>query len=72
MGQPQHHHPAPGHLEGLYGKRSADAKPEAEADPYLLYGGYSLGYSYGLGYGHGCGYGLGYGGYYYGKEGENH
>merc|ERR1712187_1065324 len=39
----------------------ADAK--AEADPYLLYGGY---YGYGLGYGYG--YGYPYGGYYYGKR----
>merc|ERR1711902_340116 len=37
----------------------ADAK--AEADPYLLYGGY---YGHGLGYGYG--YGYPYGGYYYG------
>jgi len=37
-----------------YGKRSAEAAPEAEADPYL-YGGY---------YGHGLGYGYGHGGYY--------
>merc|ERR1711934_83275 len=36
-----------------YGKRSADAEPEAKADPYLLYGGYGLGYR-----------GYGYGGYY--------
>merc|ERR1711937_350860 len=40
------------------GKRSADAEPEAEADPALLYGAY--GYA-GLGY---AGYaGLGYAGY---------
>merc|ERR1712151_403937 len=32
-----------------------DAKPKADADPYLLYGGY---------YGHGLGYGYGY----YGKR----
>merc|ERR1711950_10263 len=45
-----------------YGKRSADAEPEAKADPYLLYGGY---YGHGLGYGYG--YGYPYGGYaYYG------
>merc|ERR1719425_158243 len=25
---------------GYYGKRSADAEPKADADPYLLYGGY--------------------------------
>merc|ERR1712076_128134 len=36
-----------------YGKRSADAEPEAKADPYLLYGGY---YGHGLGYGYGYGY----------------
>merc|ERR1712227_572420 len=28
---------------GYYGKRSADAEPKADADPYLLYGGYGLG-----------------------------
>merc|ERR1712088_82944 len=39
----------------------ADAK--AEADPYLLYGGY---YGHGLGYGYG--YDYPYGGYYYGKR----
>merc|ERR1712107_661908 len=47
-----------------YGKRSADAEPEAkaDADPYLLYGGY-----YGhLGYGYGYGYPYRYG--YYGKR----
>merc|ERR1712189_122853 len=33
-----------------YGKRSADAEPKADADPYLLYGGY---------------HGLGYSGYHY-------
>merc|ERR1712002_924751 len=39
-----------------------DAKPKADADPYLLYGGY---YGHGLGYyGHGLGYGYGY----YGKR----
>ena len=32
---------------------------KAEADPYLLYGGYGLGYG-------GYGYGLGYRGYYWG------
>merc|ERR1712168_42752 len=36
-------------------------KREAEADPYLLYGGY-YGYPYGYGYGYGLGYG--WGGYY--------
>merc|ERR1739845_280563 len=49
-----------------YGKRSADAEPEAKADPYLLYGGY---YGHGIGYaGH---YGLGYHGLgyrFYGKR----
>merc|ERR1719347_2160309 len=45
-----------------YGKREAEAAPEAKADPYLLYGGY---YGHGLGYGYG--YGYPYGGYaYYG------
>lgn len=50
--------PAIGHYIG---------KREAEADPYLLYGGLGYGYGgYGLGYGHGLvgyghGYGLGYG-----------
>merc|ERR1712210_366348 len=47
-----------------YGKRSAEAEPEAKADPYLLYGGY---YGHGLGYGYGYGYPYAYGGYYYGK-----
>merc|ERR1712228_298224 len=46
-----------------YGKRSADAEPEAKADPYLLYGGY---YGHGLGYGYGYGYPYSYG--YYGKR----
>merc|ERR1712187_845613 len=40
-----------------YGKRSADA--EAEADPYLLYGGY-----YGHAYGYGYPYAYGHYGYY--------
>merc|ERR1712183_854457 len=46
-----------------------EAQPKAEADPYLLYGGYG-----GYGYGHGLGYagyhGLGYHGlgYSYGKR----
>merc|ERR1711982_304952 len=49
-----------------------DAKPKADADPYLLYGGY---YGHGLGYyGHGLGYyghGLGYGyGYYRKRDAE--
>merc|ERR1719178_568052 len=50
-----------------YGKREAEAEPEAKADPYLLYGGY---YGHGLGYGYGYGLGYGYGGYghYYGKR----
>merc|ERR1712226_1119575 len=55
-------------------KREAEAEPEAEADPYLLYGG--LGYS-GLGYagyGHaGLGYaGLGYAGLGYAGLGYNY
>merc|ERR1712121_387134 len=42
-----------------------EAKPKADADPYLLYGGYGLGhYGYGLGLGYYGGYGLGY----YGKR----
>jgi len=45
---------------GVYGKRSAEAAPEAKADPYLLYGGY-YGHGLGYGYGHGYGYGAGYG-----------
>jgi len=56
-------------LAYAYGKRSAEAAPEAKADPYLLYGGYGLGYGrgyYGGYYGHGLGY---YGGYgVYGKR----
>merc|ERR1739845_154127 len=44
-----------------YGKRSADAEPEAKADPYPLYGGY---YGHGLGYGYGYGYPYGHYGYY--------
>merc|ERR1712088_471467 len=53
-----------------------EAKPKADADPYLLYGGYGLGHlgyaghlGYGGYYGHGLAYygkGLGYG--YYGKR----
>merc|ERR1712228_1146848 len=41
-----------GYPYAYYGKRSADAEPKAEADPYLLYGGYhGLGYArYGLHY----------------------
>ena len=51
---------------GLYGAGHYYGKREAEADPYLLYGGYSRGY-YGLGgyYGHGY-HGYGYAGHYYG------
>merc|ERR1712233_84208 len=44
-----------------YGKREAEAAPEAKADPYLLYGGY---YGHGLGYGYGYGYPYGHYGYY--------
>merc|ERR1711882_35821 len=55
---------------GYYGKRSADAEPEAKADAGLLYGGYGYGLGYsGLGYaGYGYGYPAygGYRGYYYG------
>merc|ERR1712020_417091 len=43
-----------------YGKREAEAAPEAKADPYLLYGGY---YGHGL-YGYGGYYGHGLYGYY--------
>merc|ERR1711915_739036 len=56
---------------GYYGKRSAEAEPEAKADAGLYYGGYGYGLGYtglgyaGLGYA-GYGYGLGYRGYYYG------
>merc|ERR1711892_753423 len=55
-----------GHL-GYYGKREADAEPEAKAaaDPYLLYGGY--GYAgHHLGYAGYAGYPYSYG--YYGKR----
>merc|ERR1719284_1278000 len=48
---------------GYYGKRSADAEPKADADPYLLYGGYGLGYAGHYGY---AGYPYTYG--YYGKR----
>merc|ERR1711974_511796 len=44
---------------GYYGKRSADAEPNADTDPY--YGYYGLGY-HGLGY-RAYGYGLGHYGY---------
>merc|ERR1712079_623006 len=57
---------------GYYGKRSADAEPEAKADAGLYYGGYGYGLGYaGLGY---AGYGYGYPAYgystlgYYGKR----
>merc|ERR1711997_422055 len=49
---------------GYYGKRSADAEPQAEADAYY-------GYGYGYGYGHYRGYNRGYYGHpyaYYGKR----
>merc|ERR1712066_404269 len=49
---------------GYYGKRSADAEPEADADAYYGYYGYGLGYRGYRGY-----YGYPYGrGYYYGKR----
>merc|ERR1712130_482483 len=50
---------------GYYGKRSADAEPEAEADPALLYGAYPHAYGYGYGY---AGYPYAHHGYYYGKR----
>merc|ERR1712121_359701 len=58
-----------GYGHGLYyGKREAEAepeaKPEAEADPYLLYG-HGLGY-----YGHGAGYYGGHLGYYGGRSAD--
>merc|ERR1712083_1265254 len=49
-------------VDTVWDTGSAEAEPEAKADPYLLYGGY--GYGHGLGYGYG--YGLGYRGYYWG------
>merc|ERR1711878_203063 len=54
-------HPHLGH----YGKRSADAEPEADADAYYGVYGYGLGYRgyYGYPYGYGRRYG-----YYYGKR----
>merc|ERR1712061_847445 len=52
-----------GHPFGYYGKRSADAEPEADADAYYGYYGYG-GYRGYYGYG---GY-RGYRGYYYGKR----
>merc|ERR1711948_89272 len=54
-----------------YGKRSADAEPKADADPYVLYSGlgYAGHYGYGLGY---AGYGYSspavYSGFHYGKR----
>merc|ERR1719145_572204 len=42
-----------------YGKRSADAEPEADADAYYGYYGYARPYAYGYRYG-------GYRGYYWG------
>merc|ERR1719357_776370 len=60
-----------------FGKRDADAEPEADADAlygsYGVYGlghrTYSLGHGYGYGHlGYGHGYGLGYGSYGYGKR----
>merc|ERR1712183_627739 len=49
---------------GYYGKRSADAEPEADADAYYGYYGYG-GYRYGGYRGY---YGYPYGGYRYGKR----
>merc|ERR1711910_124337 len=64
----------PGYSFGYYGKRSADAEPEAaadaEADPALLYGAYGYGHTYGA-YPYAYGYGQTYGAYpyaYYGKR----
>merc|ERR1711915_3612 len=57
---------------GYYGKRDADAEPEAKAgaDPYYYGGYYGRGYGYGIGYRrYYGGYGLGYRSYgYYGKR----
>merc|ERR1719510_328404 len=50
---------------GYYGKRSADAEPEADADAYYGYYGYGLGYRGYRGY-YGYPYGYRYG--YYGKR----
>merc|ERR1712029_1246945 len=49
---------------GYYGKRSAEAEPEAEADPALLYGSYGYPYAgvYG-GYAY-CAYPYAYGAFY--------
>merc|ERR1712176_746169 len=52
-----------GHPLGYYGKRSADAEPEADADAY--YGYYGYGYRGYRGY---YGYGYPYGYRYYGKR----
>merc|ERR1712098_63268 len=50
------------------GKREAEAEPKADADPYLLYGGYGLGH---LGYSTGLyGHHLGYSHYYANREAE--
>merc|ERR1711910_188443 len=66
----------PGYSFGYYGKRSADAEPEAaadaEADPALLYGAYGYGHTYGA-YPYAYGYDQTYGAYpytygYYGKR----
>merc|ERR1711974_13727 len=50
---------------GYYGKRSADAEPEADADAYYGYYGYGLGYRGYRGY---YGYPYGYRDGYYGKR----
>merc|ERR1712011_27113 len=57
-----------GYPYAYYGKRSADAEPEAkaDADPYLLYGGY--GYGHALGYAGYYGYPYAHGLAYYGKR----
>merc|ERR1712172_215601 len=52
------YHGYPYHHLGYYGKRSAEAEPTAEADPWLYfsrfgYAGHPFGYGY---YGHGLGY----------------
>merc|ERR1712200_148515 len=67
-----------GHGGHLWGRKkrgaeaapTAAADPNAEADPYLLYGRY---YGHGLGhyggyYGYGLGYGYGHGGYLWGRK----
>merc|ERR1711990_1434725 len=53
-----------GHF-GYYGKRSADAEPEADADAYYGYYGYGLGYRGYRGY---YGYPYAHRGCYYGKR----